>query len=131
MDKQKRKIFHFKDGEEAGETQVIELSFKEAENSFKTGNFSRSKWQSKTVFHPTFGPALCTKITDGGTATIEILSDDAKETLFKREVPLDELFYNYTFTNKMIFAFKTFFLILRRRTFVDHFAKGRDTRGKD
>jgi hypothetical protein len=124
MEKKNSKIFLTKDGKEAGETFVIQRDHPDP-------NFSRSKWQSKMVYHPTYGPGLVTNITENGIATLEILSDDYKETLFKREIPLEELFYNFTFINKLIFALKRFFVIMGKRTFVDYYAKGRDTKGKD
>lgn len=89
-----------------------------------------AKWQSKMAFHPTYGPCLVTKITPYKLATIEIFSDDYKETLFKKEVRLDELFYNFTFFNKLVFAFKRFFVILSKRTFVDHYLEKLDAEGR-
>lgn len=144
--KKEKKVINFvgKGGMDGGSTEVQNKSYKtdprvpenlttrDEDLLLKDSAFvlTRTKWQSKMAFHPTYGPCLVTKVPNDYAVTIEILSDDYKETLFKKEVPLSDLFYNFTFLNKVLYAFKRFFVVMGKRTFVDHYFEGADKKGR-
>ena len=133
MKKESNKLSQYKNNnEDAGFTSRHEEVFPAEPDTSKQPPIEqiRHKWQSKMASHPTYGPVLVTNITPHLEATVEILSNDYRETLFKKNVPMNELFYNFTFFNKLCFAFKSFFVVMSKRTFVDHNYEKLDNHGR-